>query len=285
MTISKPYDLLRYNKIHNEALRTVITTIMQTPQSKTRNSNLELYPLKPYLCPMKDLMGQAIWDYYHDENPEDLQTETSISELDELPVDYLFRDFEDMNAIEQKALQLSKGKVLDIGAGAGSHALYLQNDENLDVTALDISPKSIEVCGLRGVKKAVCKNILDFSGETFDTVLLLMNGTGIFEGLSKIDTYLQKLGTLLNEGGQVLIDSTDILYMFDRDKDGGVYIPAGGYYGELEYVVHYKGQSEKPITWLYLDFNTLKNAAENNGFKVEKVLQDEDSYLAKLTKI
>jgi SAM-dependent methyltransferase len=285
MTISKPYDLLRYNKIHNEALRTVITTIIQTPQSKTRNSNLELYPLKPYLCPMKDLMGQAIWDYYHDENPEDLQTETSISELDELPVDYLFRDFEDMNAIEQKALQLSKGKVLDIGAGAGSHALYLQNDENLDVTALDISPKSIEVCGLRGVKKAVCKNILDFSGDTFDTVLLLMNGTGIFEGLSKIDTYLQKLGTLLNEGGQVLIDSTDILYMFDRDKDGGVYIPAGGYYGELEYVVHYKGQSEKPITWLYLDFNTLKNAAENNGFKVEKVLQDEDSYLAKLTKI
>lgn len=233
---------------------------------------------------MKDLMGQAIWDYYHNENPEDLQTETSISELDELPVDYLFRDFEDMNVIEQKALWLSKGKVLDIGAGAGSHALYLQNEANLDVTALDISPKSIEVCGLRGVKKAVCKNILDFSEETFDTVLLLMNGTGIFEGLSKIDIYLQKLGSLLNEGGQILIDSTDILYMFDRDKDGGVYIPAGGYYGELEYVVHYKGQSENPITWLYLDFNTLKNAAENNGFKIEKVLKDEDSYLAKLTK-
>lgn len=229
-------------------------------------------------------MGQAIWDYYHDENPEDLQTETSISELDELPVDYLFRDFKDMNDIEQKALQLSKGKVLDIGAGAGSHAVYLQNDANLDVTALDISPKSIEVCRLRGIKKAMCRNILDFSGETFDTVLLLMNGTGIFEGLSRIDMYLQKLATLLNEGGQILIDSTDILYMFDRDKDGGVYIPAGGYYGELEYIVHYKGQSENPIMWLYLDFNTLKNAAENNGFKIEKVLQDEDSYLARLTK-
>jgi hypothetical protein len=87
----------------------------------------------------------------------------------------------------------------------------------------------------------MCRNILDFSGETFDTVLLLMNGTGIFEGLSRIDMYLQKLATLLNEGGQILIDSTDILYMFDRDKDGGVYIPAGGYYGELEYIVHYKG--------------------------------------------
>lgn len=228
-------------------------------------------------------MGRAIWDYYHNENPEDLQTETSISELDELPVDYLFRDFEEMNPIEQKALELSEGKVLDIGAGAGSHALYLQNEKNLEVLALDISPKSIEVCQLRGIHNAVCENILNFSGQTFDTIVLLMNGTGIFESLGKIDTYLQKLHTLLNENGQILIDSTDILYMFDRDKDGGVYIPAGGYYGELDYIVHYKGESEEPITWLYLDFNTLKNAAEHNGFKIEKVLKDEDSYLARLT--
>ncbi len=230
-------------------------------------------------------MGRAIWDYYHNEDPQDLQTETSISELDELPVDYLFRDFEEMNDIEQKALQLSKGKVLDIGTGAGSHALYLQNERNLDVLALDISPKSVDVCRLRGIKNAVCKNMLDLSGETFDTILLLMNGTGIFESLAKIDVYLQKLHTLLSENGQILIDSTDILYMFDRDKDGGVYIPAGGYYGELDYVVHYKGESEEPITWLYLDFNTLKNAVENNGFKIEKVVKDEDAYLAKLTKI
>jgi len=233
---------------------------------------------------MKDLMGKAIWDYFHNENPEDLQTETSISELDELPVDYLFREFEEMNDIEQKALDLSQGKTLDIGAGAGSHALYLQNERNLDVWALDISPKSIEVCQLRGIKKTVCENMLDFSGETFDTILLLMNGTGIFQSLEKIDIYLKKLHSLLNDNGQILIDSTDILYMFDRDDDGGVYIPAGGYYGELDYIVHYKGESEEPIKWLYLDFTTLKNAAENNGFKMEKVMQDEDSYLAKLTK-
>ncbi|MDR2235182.1 MAG: methyltransferase domain-containing protein [Chryseobacterium sp.] len=233
---------------------------------------------------MKDLMGRAIWDYFHDEDPQDLQTETSISELDELPVDYLFRDFEEMNDIEQKALQLAKGKVLDIGAGAGSHALYLQDERRLDVLALDISPKSVEVCKLRGIRNAVCEDMLDFSGETFDTVLMLMNGTGIFESLAKIDVYLQKLSALLNENGQILIDSTDILYMFDRDEDGGVYIPAGGYYGELGYTVHYKGESEEPITWLYLDFNTLKNAAEHNGFKVEKIIHDEDSYLARLTK-
>ncbi|WP_144283092.1 class I SAM-dependent methyltransferase [Chryseobacterium echinoideorum] len=233
---------------------------------------------------MKDLMGQAIWDYFHNENPEDLQTETSISELDELPVEYLFRDFKSMNIIERKALQASSGKVLDVGAGAGSHSLYLQNERNLNVTALDISPKSVEVCKLRGIKQAVVENILNFSGETYDTILLLMNGTGIFQSLKVIDIYLQKLHSLLNKNGQILIDSTDIIYMFDVDKDGGVYIPAEGYYGELDYIVHYKDQSEDPIKWLYLDFNTLKNAVENNGFIIEKVVQDEYSYLAKLTK-
>jgi len=233
---------------------------------------------------MKDLMGKAIWDFYHHENPEDLQTETSISELDELPVAYLFRNFDEMNNIERKALELSKGKTLDIGAGAGSHALYLQNERNLEVIALDISPKSVEVCQLRGIRSAVAENMLTFSGENYDTILLLMNGTGIFQSLKVIDIYLKKLHSLLNENGQVLIDSTDILYMFDEDEDGGVYIPAEGYYGELDYIVHYKGESEDPIKWLYLDFNTLKNASENNGFKIEKILQEEDSYLARLTK-
>ena len=233
---------------------------------------------------MKDLMGRAIWDYYHNDNPEDLQTETSISELDELPVDYLFRDFDEMNKIEQKALKLAIGKVLDIGAGAGSHSLYLQNDRNLEVTALDISPKSIEVCKLRGIKNAFAENMLHFSEGNFDTILLLMNGTGIFQSLNVIDVYLKKLHSFLNKNGQILIDSTDILYMFDEDEDGGILIPADGYYGELDYIVQYKGESEDPIKWLYLDFDTLKNAAENNGFKIEKVLQAEDSYLAKLSK-
>lgn len=233
---------------------------------------------------MKDLMGQAIHDYYHNNNPEDLQTETSISELDEMPVAYLFRKFEEMNALERKALSLCRGKVLDIGAGAGSHSLYLQNEKGLEVIALDISAKSIEICKARGLQEAICGNMLQFPEQEFDTIVLLMNGTGIFQSLQVIDIYLKKLYSLLYKNGQILIDSTDIIYMFDADEDGGVYIPAEGYYGELDYIVHYKGQSEDPIKWLYLDFNTLKNAAEHNGFKIEKVMQEEDSYLARLTK-
>jgi SAM-dependent methyltransferase len=232
---------------------------------------------------MKDLMGRAIWDYFYQENPEDLQTETSISELDDLPVSYLFRNYKEMNALEQKALDLSFGKVLDVGAGAGSHSLYLQNDKKLEVIALDISPKSIEICKARGVKNAVCEDFLKFSDSKFDTILLLMNGTGIFQSLKNVDQYLQKLKNLISENGQILLDSTDILYMYDQDDDGGVLVPATGYYGELDYYIHYKGESELPMKWLYLDFNTLKNAAIANGFKIQKIKQLDDSYLAKLT--
>ena len=232
---------------------------------------------------MKDLMGRAIWDYYYQENSEDLQTETSISELDDLPVSYLFRDYQEMNALEKKALDLSFGKVLDVGSGAGSHSLYLQNERKLEVTALDISPKSIEVCKARGVKNAICEDLLRFSEKNFDTVLLLMNGTGIFQSLEHIDQYLQKLKSLVAENGQILIDSTDILYMYDQDEEGGVLVPAKGYYGELDYYLHYKGESELPMKWLYLDFDTLENAAIANGFKIQKIEKLEDSYLAQLT--
>lgn len=232
---------------------------------------------------MKDLMGRAIWDYYYQENSEDLQTETSISELDDLPVSYLFRDYQEMNALEKKALDLSFGKVLDVGSGAGSHSLYLQNERKLEVTALDISPKSIEICKARGVKNAICEDLLQFSEKNFDTVLLLMNGTGIFQSLEHIDQYLQKLKSLVAENGQILLDSTDILYMYDQDEDGGVLVPATGYYGELDYYLHYKGESELPMKWLYLDFDTLENAAIANGFKIQKIEQLEDSYLAQLT--
>ena len=232
---------------------------------------------------MKDLMGRAIWDYYYQENSEDLQTETSISELDDLPVSYLFRDYQEMNALEKKALDLSFGKVLDVGSGAGSHSLYLQNERKLEVTALDISPKSIEVCKARGVKNAICEDLLQFSEKNFDTVLLLMNGTGIFQSLEHIDQYLQKLKSLVAENGQILIDSTDILYMYDQDEEGGVLVPATGYYGELDYYLHYKGESELPMKWLYLDFDTLENATIANGFKIQKIEKLEDSYLAKIT--
>ncbi|KRD62444.1 methyltransferase [Flavobacterium sp. Root935] len=234
---------------------------------------------------MKDLFGKAIFDFYTNNSPEDIITETSISEEDEMSVEYLFRSYNEMPLIEQKALQLAKGKTLDVGCGAGSHALSLQNERNLDVTAIDISEKAIETCLLRGIKNAKVENILDFEGEKFDTILLLMNGTGIFGKLKDCNKYLGKLKSLLNSGGQILIDSSDIIYMFDEDEDGGKWIPSeNDYYGELVFNLSYKNEKEQPFNWLYLDYNTLQNAAIANGLNCELILEGEHyDYLAKLS--
>lgn len=235
---------------------------------------------------MKDLFGRAILDYQTGNNPEDLITETSISDEDEMPVAYLFRGFKEMPAIEKKALQLAKGKVLDVGCGAGSHSLYLQNEKGLEVTSIDISEKAIKTCELRGLKNSKKMNLLDFeSTEKFDTIILLMNGTGIFGKMNQISNYLQKLNSLLNDGGQILIDSSDLIYMYDQDEDGSYQVPADYYYGELSFTIQYKGETEEPFDWLYVDYNTLQNATHANGLQCELVLEGEHfDYLARLIK-
>ena len=234
---------------------------------------------------MKDLFGKAIFDFQTNNSPEDLITETTISEEDEMSVAYLFRDFFGMPKLEQQALLLSKGKVLDVGCGAGSHSLYLQKEKNLEVTAIDISNNAVEACRLRGVKNIFQIDILEFNSiEKFDTILLLMNGTGIFGKLEHVSKYLEKLKSLLAENGQILIDSSDIIYMFDEDVDGGKWITGNAYYGELEFTISYKGEKETPLPWLYMDYNTLQNAADANGLQCKLILEGEHyDYLARLT--
>jgi SAM-dependent methyltransferase len=233
---------------------------------------------------MKDLFGKAILDYQTNNSPEDLITETSISEADEMSVAYLFRSYAEMPKLEQKALQLAKGKVLDVGCGAGSHSLYLQNELNLDVTAIDISANAIKACELRGLKKAKVQDIMQLDGEKYDTILLLMNGAGMCGKLKNIPNFLQKLKSLVTDDGQILVDSSDIIYMFDEDEDGGKWIPTDvDYYGEVIFDIEYKGEKEASFDWMYIDYNTLQNAAVANGLQCELILEGEHfDYLARL---
>lgn len=233
---------------------------------------------------MKDLFGKAILDYQQGNYTEDIITSTSISEEDSLPIPYLFRSYKEMPELEQTALQLAKGTVLDVGCGAGSHSLYLQNERNLAVTVIDVSEAAIETCKLRGIQNAIHGDIMEFAGN-FDTILLLMNGAGMCGKLDRIGDFLNHLKTLLTEDGQILVDSSDIIYMFDEDEDGGKWIPSTNYYGELLYNVSYKGEHEAPFNWLYIDYNTLQNAANASGLQCELILEGEHyDYLAKLSK-
>lgn len=234
---------------------------------------------------MKDLFGRAILDYQTNNAPENLITETSISEEDEMSVAYLFREFEGMPKLEQTALQMVKGNILDVGCGAGSHSLHLQNIGSNTVTAIDISENAIKTCLLRGIKDARVQDIMKLENEKYDTILLLMNGAGMCGKLQNIPAFLSHLKSLLNDGGQILLDSSDIIYMFDEDEDGGKWIPSThDYYGEVIFNITYKGEKEIPFDWMYIDYNTLHNAAVANGLICELVLEGEHyDYLARLS--
>lgn len=234
---------------------------------------------------MKDLFGKALLDFQNGNYTEDIITSTSISDDDELPIPYLFRSYKDMPKLEQKALKLAKGKILDVGCGAGSHSLYLQ-EKGLDVKAIDISGGAIQVVKQRGVLHAEVKNILNET-ETFDTILLLMNGTGIFQKASQVSKYLKHLKHLLNPNGQILIDSSDIKYMYEDEEDGGFWIDTNAeYYGELDYYLSYKGEQEDPMKWLYLDFNNLQITCKSVGLNCKLISEgDHFDYLAQLTLI
>jgi SAM-dependent methyltransferase len=231
---------------------------------------------------MKDLFGKALQDYFNNNYTEDLITSTNISGEDELPLPYLFRSYSEMPKLEQKALQLAKGNVLDVGCGSGSHSLYLQ-EQGFKVRAIDIYEGAVDVATKRGVEHVEQKDILKET-DTFDTILLLMYGTGIFQEVSQVSKYLNHLKSLLNPGGQILIDSSDIKYMYE-DEDGGLWIDTNAnYYGELDYFLSYKGEEEDKMKWLYLDFGRLQLACEAIGLQCEKIMDGEHfDFLVQIT--
>ncbi|MCW5516848.1 class I SAM-dependent methyltransferase [Muriicola sp. Z0-33] len=235
---------------------------------------------------MRDVFGQALLDYQSGKYKEDIITFSTVAGQDKMPLPYLFRNFEAMPAIEQQALKLCKGNVLDIGCGAGNHALYLQ-EKGLDVTGLDVSEGAISTCKLRGLKKTLNSTIYGLDGMKFDTLLLLMNGIGIAESLSKLDPFLKQLKQLLLPGGQVLLDSSDIIYMFDEEdiyEKTKSLIRSGQYYGEVTFTMEYKGYSSAPFQWLYLDYDTLKAHTRAHGWSCELVMEGEHyDYLARLS--
>jgi SAM-dependent methyltransferase len=226
---------------------------------------------------MNDVLGQALYDYYTKGPTGKLWIHNKYGPKEEMPVNIYFRKPAEMPDLETVALQHCKGKVLDVGAGAGSHALLLQQ-KGIDVTALEISPKAAEVMKLRGVKSIVENDVFEFEEAGFDTLLLLMNGIGLTGSLARLKVFFRHVKKLLNPDGQLIFDSSDVAYLY------GINPPEGEkYYGEIMYRYEYKKQKTDWFTWLYIDKKKLTEIAAAEGWQIEILYEDEfDQYLVRL---
>ena len=215
----------------------------------------------------KDPMGAAISDYFNHHRADRLRVFSSQFEEDEIPVKELFRRIQSMPVLERTALQMATGRILDVGAGSGCHALALQ-EMGKDVCAIDISPLSVEVMKQRGVNDPRLINLFDETfSETFD-----------------MPEFFQRMKRILRPGGCIFMDSSDLRYLFE-EEDGSIVIDlAGDYYGEIDFQMQYKDVKGDTFDWLYVDFQTLSLYASECGFKAELIKEGKHyDYLVKLS--
>tara|TARA_B110000305_G_scaffold241934_1_gene318502 strand:+ start:7331 stop:8041 length:711 start_codon:yes stop_codon:yes gene_type:complete len=228
-----------------------------------------------------DPFGNAILEFAKKKKPRVIRVSSDLCDDDELPVEYLFRSHSEMPPVEKKAIELCKGKILDAGAGAGTH-LKILIEKGHDVTGLDVSPGAIKYLKIQNIPCELVRLQEYKTQEKYDTILLLMNGIGISEKLSKLQDFLAQCKSLLAEEGQILLDSTDIKYLYKED-DSSIWIDLNSsYYGEFQFQMHYNSESGPLFNWLYIDFETLKEHAKKIGLSCEQVFKDENHYLAKL---
>lgn len=232
-----------------------------------------------------DPMGHAIRDRYEGRPAQRLRVLSSLFEEDEMPPDILFRTEQEMSPLERRALSLCGGRVLDVGAGAGCHAMVLQR-RGLPVTAIDVSPLSVETMRRRGVADARHADFFEFvPGTSFNTVVMLMNGLGLCGRLEGLPHLFARLDALLAPGGVALADSSDLRYVFEDEDGSFTPDPAGAYYGEVDYRMAYGDVEGRPFDWLYVDFATLETAARRAGFRAERLMEgDHYDYLARLSR-
>jgi len=240
----------------------------------------------------RDPMGRAIAEYYETGKADRLRVLSPMFEEDEIPLATLFRDRPSMPEIERTALDMARGRVLDVGAGAGCHTLALQ-EQGLDVTAIDVSPLSVETMKRRGVKQAFEQDFFELGTRQsalpperqYDTILMLMNGIGLVGTLKRMPKLFKLFDKILAPGGQVLCDSSDISYVFDTG-DGTLELPEDmEYYGQQSFLMQYKDAIGDPFDWLYINAETLRQAAGKQSYAVEVVAEGTHyDYLARLTR-
>lgn len=230
----------------------------------------------------RDPLGQALLAYHQKGHQAMIHVYSDIAIDDVLAARYLWRTYDEMPHWEQLALQECRGRVMDIGAGAGSHSLWLEEQGN-EVVAVDVSPGAVQVMQERGVRQVVHEDFRVLEVGRFDTLLLLMNGIGLVGDFHGLNAFFTQARTLLKPGGQILLDSSDIRYLYESE---GMSLPLtnGRYHGIITYQMAYEDIQGDPFDWLYVDFATLARQATHLGWTCECLTEGPHyEYLARLS--
>lgn len=226
----------------------------------------------------KDPLGAMMLAHIQGRKDTSVEVDSTTLEMWTMNAQTMFRDYSAMDELEQRALELCRGKIVDVGAGSGCHSLYLQ-EKGERVEALDISPGCVQVMKKRGIANVFHKNLFTLAGKKYDTLLMLMNGLGICGTLDGCNLFLQFVKTILSEGGQVIADSTDLKFLYEEE----LYSGDDGYYGETEFIMKYGDVISDPFNWIYIDFDTLTSLAAYNGLQCEQVAMNPGGqYLARI---
>lgn len=218
--------------------------------------------------------GRALLAYWRGDTSTRLCHEYASGRTESVPVSVFFRGAADFYPTEQ-ALAYCRGRILVVGAGTGVHALELER-RGFDVTALEVTPQAVQIMTERGLNDVRQGDFFAFSGEAYDTVLMLGHNIGICETVGGLKTLLDKCRSLLRGGGQVLANSVD-------ESVSERAAAQGGYPGELRFRLSHAGITGRWMRWLHVDFDTLSRQARACGWSAEKLVgTPEGGFLARL---
>ena len=230
--------------------------------------------------------GKALLDFHNGDTSAEIIVHEDDGETEVVPIRVFFRGPSEFSALEEAAIDLCRGRVLDAGAGAGCHSLVLQ-EHGLSVCAIDVAPEAVEIMQRRGVKDARCADLFRFEGGPFETLLLMMNGIGVVGDLAGLDRFLGEAPRLLTPDGQILLDSYDPDWTEDADTPPSPRAARRGdrYLGEMRFRLEYKGKKGPTLAWLFLDSQLLTERAMKAGWSCEVIWREEEGhYLARLTR-
>ncbi|MEW6188086.1 MAG: class I SAM-dependent methyltransferase [Thermodesulfobacteriota bacterium] len=224
--------------------------------------------------PALEPFGQALLDYWRGNQSALLIQEFRKGQKRSIPVSIFFRTPDEFFPTEN-AFVYCQGRVLDVGAGTGVHALELEK-LGYEVTAIDLCPQAVQIMRERGLNDVREQDFLKFEGEVYDTILMLGQNIGLCETLEGIEGLLHRSRMLLRPDGQLLVNSTDEGDPPELQNDLG-------YRGELEVRFRYEGNLGPWMRWLHIDFDTLKSQAIKYGWAAEKLIDTEEgAFLARL---